>query len=98
MDYLKGRLELIEARKEEICSCNGKVVEYSTKIMEHCQRYLLTHDNTDEVKRLINVIMGYTATIITNATTNNITALNIEDNMKEVWKCIAEMESEKKLK
>ena len=96
MNYLKGRLELIEVRKDEISSCNGKVVEYSTKIMEHCQRYLLIHNNTDEVKRLINVIMGYTSTIITNATTNNITVLNIEDYMKEVWECIAEMESEKK--
>ena len=96
MDYLKGRLELIEARKDEISSCNGKVVEYSTKIMEQCQRYLMTHNNSHEVKRFINLIMGYTASTITNATTNNITILNIEDNMKEVWKCIAEMESEKK--
>ena len=96
MDYLKGRLELIEARKEELSGCNGKVIDYTTRIMEHCQRYLSTHNNSDEVKRFINVIMGYTANTITNATTNNITILNIEDNMKEVWKCIAEMESEKK--
>lgn len=96
MNYLKGRLGLIEARKDEISSCNGKVVEYSTKIMEQCQRYLMTHNNSHEVKRFINLIMGYTSTIITNATTTNITTLNIEDYMKEVWECIAEMESEKK--
>jgi hypothetical protein len=95
MNYLKGRLELIEARKDEIASCNSKVVEYSTKIMEQCQRYLMTHNNSAEVKRFINLIMGYTSTIITNATTNSITVLNIEDYMKEVWECIAEMEEKK---
>lgn len=96
MNYLKGRLELIEARKDELSKCNGNVIDYTTRIMEHCQRYLSSHANTDEVKRFINVIMGYTASAITNATTNNITLLNLEDNMKEVWKCISEMESEKK--
>lgn len=95
MNYLKGRLELVEARKDEIASCNGKVVEYSTKIMEQCQRYLMTYNNSAEVKRFINLIMGYTSTIITNATTNSITVLNIEDYMKEVWECIAEMEEKK---
>lgn len=96
MDYLKGRLELIGVRKNEINDCNGKMVEYSAKILDHCQRYLMTHNNTDEVKRFINVIMGYTATIITNGTNNNVSILNIENNMREAWKCITEIEGEKK--
>ena len=96
MDYLKGRLELIEVRKDEIADGNGKIIEYSSKILEHCQRYLSTSTTDDKVKRFINVIMGYTATIITNSTSNNISILNTENNMRDVWKCIAEMESEKK--
>ena len=96
MDYLKGRLELIEARKDEIADGNDKIIEYSSKIMEHCQRHLTTFTTDDKVKRFINVIMGYIANIINNSTSNNISLLNFEDNMKEVWKCIAEMESEKK--
>lgn len=96
MDYLKGRLELVEARKEEIVSGNGKIIEYSSRIMEHCQRYLSAFATDDKTKRFINVIMGYTATLLTNATSNNISLLNFDDGMKEVWKCIAEMESEKK--
>jgi hypothetical protein len=98
MDYLKGRLELIEARKNEVVDGNGKIVEYSSRIMEHCQRHLsaFTAATDDRTKRLLNVIMGYTATILTNATSVNISLLNFEDNMKEVYKCIDEMESEKK--
>ena len=96
MDYLKGRLELVEARKDEISDGNGKIIEYSSKIMENCQRYLSSFATDDKVKRFINIIMGYTANIITNSTSNNISLLNFEDNMKEVWKCIAEMECEKK--
>lgn len=96
MDYLKGRLELVEAHKDAIADGNGKIIEYSSKIMDNCQRYLSTSVTDDNTKRFINIIMGYTANIITNSTSNNISLLNFEDNMKEVWKCIIEMESEKK--
>lgn len=96
MDYLKGRLELVKARNIELSKANGTIVEYSSKIMEHCQRHLSAFVTDDKTKRFINVIMGYTANLLSSATSNNITLLNLEDNMKEVWKCIAEMESEKK--
>lgn len=96
MDYLKGRLELVKARNIELSKGNSEIVDYSARIMEHCQRHLSTFVTDDKTKRFINVIMGYTANIINNATSNNITLLNLEDNMKEVYKCIAEMESEKK--
>lgn len=98
MDYLKGRLELVKARKGEIADGNGEIIEYSSKIIDHCQRHLSAFvDVTDDRnRRFVNVIMGYVATIMANATSNNITLLNLEDNMKEVYKCIDEMESEKK--
>ena len=96
MDYLKGRLELVKARNIELSKANSSIVEYSSKIMEHCQRHLSAFVTDDKTKRFINVIMGYTANLLSSATSNNITLLNLEDNMKEVWKCIAEMESEKK--
>ena len=96
MDYLKGRLELVKARKGEIADGNGEIIEYSSKIIDHCQRHLSAFVTDDRTKRFINVIMGWTANIINNATSNNITLLNLEDNMKEVYKCISEMESEKK--
>lgn len=96
MDYLKGRLELIEARKKEIADGNGKVIEYSSWILEQCQRHLSAFATDDRTKRFINVIMSYAANIVTNSTSINISLLNFDDGMKEVWKCIAEMESEKK--
>lgn len=96
MEYLKGRLELVKAREVELSKGNSGIVENSSRIMEHCQRHLSAFATDDRTKRFINVIMGWTANILNNATSNNITLLNLEDNMKEVYKCIAEMESEKK--
>ena len=96
MDYLKGRLELVKARNIELSKGNSEIVDYSARIMEHCQRHLSAFVTDDKTKRFINVIMGYTANIKNNATSNNNTLLNLEYNMKEVYKCISEMESEKK--
>lgn len=96
MDYLKGKLELVKARNVELTKGNSGIVENSARIMEYSQRHLSAFATDDRTKRFINVIMGCTANIINDATSNNITLLNLEDNMKEVWKCISEMESEKK--
>ena len=96
MDYLKGRLQLIKERRIEISSHNSKALHAATSIIDNCQRYNDAHATDDKVKRFINVIMGYASTIISNSTNSNITLLNLDDNMKEIDKIIAEMESEKK--